>query len=428
MPLEAREDPERPTGIDASYLLVTHIPVLVDDEGAYWIGRLWHADLMRHVDYLHRLTLAAPLRPRRDEPDLLPFDSLAAKGLTLVELPSMDSRREALLHLPRLAARLWRAMGAAEIVHSSMGGWPYPLALVASPLARLRRRRRIVVVESAPWRIPAGTRPPALWRRIYAAGVEAAARRVVAGASLALFTHAAYRESLLPGEGRHGHVLPASWLPDEAVLDDETARRTWEAKLGSPAGGTRILFAGRLTAEKGVEVLLEALRLLEAEGVPGRVDILGEGPLAERCARVAAELRGVRVTVHEPVPYGAPFFAFLRRYHAVVLPSLGDEQPRIIFDSYSQALPLLASATPGIGPHVREGETGLQFPPGDVPALAGALRRALGSPQSLYWMGMNALPTARSVTHSRMHVRRSRLIAALVDPVDLRGTGERDRG
>ena len=53
-------------------------------------------------------------------------------------------------------------------------------------------------------------------------------------------------------------------------------------------GGLRLLFAGRLTEEKGVRVLLEALRLVNNEGLNVELDILGAGELRDECQRVAS--------------------------------------------------------------------------------------------------------------------------------------------
>src|SRR5437763_3525524 len=50
----------------------------------------------------------------------------------------------------------------------------------------------------------------------------------------------------------------------------------------------------------------------------------------------------------DPVPPGAPFLALVRRYHALLLPSLSDEQPRVVLDAASQAVPAIASDTDGL--------------------------------------------------------------------------------
>ena len=82
-----------------------------------------------------------------------------------------------------------------------------------------------------------------------------------------------------------------------------------------------------------------------------------------------------RVGILGTVAYGAPLLALLRTYDAVIVPSISDEQPRIVFDAYSQAVPILASNTPGLRSCVRDGETGLLTKPNDARALAETLRQ-----------------------------------------------------
>jgi glycosyltransferase involved in cell wall biosynthesis len=43
------------------------------------------------------------------------------------------------------------------------------------------------------------------------------------------------------------------------------------------------------------------------------------------------------------VRYGPDFFRLVRRFDAVLVPSVSDEQPRIIFDAFSQAVPVIGS-------------------------------------------------------------------------------------
>jgi glycosyltransferase involved in cell wall biosynthesis len=122
----------------------------------------------------------------------------------------------------------------------------------------------------------------------------------------------------------------------------------------------------------------------------------------------------VQLEVLEPVPYGEPFFALLRRFDAVLVPSLADEQPRIVYDAYSQALPVLASATPGLQTCVTDGVNGRLFAPADAQALADTIAWAADEPAELQRLGLAALATARATTHQGMHRRRHALIARML--------------
>jgi len=393
--------------LDRPYAMIIHIPCYEDAEGALWLDRLWHHDLVEHLSYLPDFILCAPRRPRGAEPDLVRLDPPDGVRVRVVPLPRRATRLQALLGLPRTAAAVWRAVGLAGVVHTGIGGWPYPLGWLAVPAALLRRRKLVVGVESS-WRH--GFPGSETWlTRAYDRVADAVARFACRRADVSFYTQAAYRDTLHLGGRGPAYLNPAVWINEGDLLPAAAAEAAWAGKVGAPV---RLAFAGRVTAHKGVDVLLAALRLLDARGVAVRVDVIGTGDRRAACEQLAAELRHVRVSVLDPVPYGAPFFELVRGYDAVVVPSLADEQPRIVFDAASQAVPVIASDTDGLRPHVDPGRTGWLVPPGDAAALSAALERAASSGAVLRQMGIAALAAARGVTHEEMHRHRSRFLAA----------------
>ena len=234
-------------------------------------------------------------------------------------------------------------------------------------------------------------------------------------ADLAIATQPAYLTSLraAPRRGRR-FVNPASWINEDEILPDARAQRGWMDKLADPGVPPAVLFAGRLTQDKGVEVLLEAIRRLQSRGTRVRVDIIGEGPLRDVCEKAARTSGAAAVQLLDPVPYGAPFFELLQRYHAVVVPSLGQEQLRILFDAYSQGVTVIASDTDGIRPHVIAGVTGWLVPPGDAAALAQAIDELAANAGTARDRGLAARRIAEQLTHRAMHQTRSIELARLL--------------
>lgn len=391
------------------YLLVTNIPHYIDAAGVVWLERAWHHDVLRHVDYLPQLTIASPALPR-DPGDA---DLVRVDGQTrFVALPPQPSLAAAVKGLPSTVAQMFRAVGDADIVHSGVVGWPYPLGWLASLFAKARGRRLVVIVESAPWRPSSERERRSARKRVRAVVYERLARWSCKVADLALFTQPAYRETLLPDHPeRAAYVTPATWINAENVLSDARARKLWQAKAELTP---RFLFAGRLTAEKGTLLLLEALAELDRRGIALRVDVIGTGECEAAIDDATRQLERVRVERLKPVPYGPEFFALVDRYHAVLVPSLSDEQPRIFFDAAARAVPAIAADTDGLRPHVEDLRTGVLFPRGDVRALADALQAAVQEPARLEQLGLAALAAARSQTHTAMHQRRSQLLATHV--------------
>ena len=363
---------------------------------------------MAHLDYLADLRIAAPRAPFRPSTELLQVRAPAGTRLAFVPLPEVSSLMQAMVRLPATATALLRAIRAARVVHSGAAGWPIPLGAIANPLALLLGRPLVIVIESAFWRPVPGT-APRLKDRLRSACIEWLARWSVRRASLAILTSEAYRDSLATGATGEVMVAPATWISDADILSDADAEAAWASK---PEPG-RLAFAGRLNGEKGVGVLLEALRSLDRQGTAVNIDIIGAGPMLLECRQLADELAHGQLLLHDPVDYGPEFFAFLRQRHAVIVPSLTDEQPRILYDAFSQAVPVIATATGGHRDCVRTGENGVLVPPGDAAALAAAISAAVSDPAVQRRRGLNALQAARTRTHEAMHRVRAEALRSL---------------
>ena len=395
--------------IEQPYLLVINIPYFVDREGRVLLERTWHHDLVEHLRYLPALRLAAPLRPLpADAAQLVPIDEILRARLTLIPLPPQTSRLSALVQLPGTLRALWEAVGQAEIVHSGVGGWPFPLGWLANPIAKLRRKKLLIIVESAPWTLTAKRGAGAsLRKRIEANVYERIAQYWCPRADLSFYTQPTYLERY----HRHGkgpaYVAPATWVNAEDILDDAQAQSLWDTKMQKPV---RFLFAGRLEVEKGVRILLEAVEKLAAAGISGAVHFIGSGHLRDEV--IAAErTRPFEVKYFEPLPYGPLFLNFLQQYHGIIVPSLSDEQPRIVFDAAARAVPVLASDTDGLRPHIENNRTGRLVPGGDAAALAEVMAEWADNPSLLCRFAMEALARVRGKTHRAMHVERSHHIA-----------------
>jgi glycosyltransferase involved in cell wall biosynthesis len=393
-----------------SYLLVTHIPYYQEENGAVWLERSWHHDLSEHLSYLKNFLLCAPRLPKAGNLDLVRLDIPKTARLRLVPLPPHTSRLRALGMLPLTLNALWKAVGEAEVVHSTVGGWPYPPAWIANPFAVWRRKHLIFVVESS-WRFSKADKTNWIFKLLDSFS-GSMARWSCNHADLSLFTQSSYRAALHTKGRGEAYVIPAVWVNDGDILDSCTAHSLWESKVAEPI---RFLFAGRLMVNKGVDVLLAALRSIDARGVEIHIDIIGSGERRQACVTAGTNLKTVRLSVLDPVPYGKPFFDLVQRYHMMLVPSLSDEQPRIIFDANAQAVPIIASDTDGIRPHVTHDRTGWLVPRGDAVALATAIERAASSVADLRAMGMAGLCATRGITHGAMHRKRSRILKAYFD-------------
>ena len=136
------------------------------------------------------------------------------------------------------------------------------------------------------------------------------------------------------------------------------------------------VFAGRLVREKGIDVLLRAFATLVGDVPAARLIIVGEGPERPELERLIGELGlDARVQLLGNVPHDQ-----MNRVAAAwvqVVPSRWDEPFGIVAaEAMMQGRAAIVTGTGGLAEIVADGDGG-STPPGDVPALAAALRRLL---------------------------------------------------
>jgi glycosyltransferase involved in cell wall biosynthesis len=403
--------------IEKRYFLVVGITCYCDLEGNRYFDLLWHKDLIEHLYYLKNLTLASPCiygTPPSDE-DWVKFDpsNPALFKIQFVDLPVSRDVTEAMVQLPKTASVLWNEIKKADAVHAGIVGFPFPLGWLVTPAVFYWKKFYIIIVESAPWRLYSGLSVSSK-SRLKAYISERIGRWCLSRADLAIFTQSEYLDSFLPKNDQKGHVIPASWIDDSIILSNQDANEIWTKKIDD-FQGLKILFAGKLTESKGILTLLEALRLLDSRNISINIDILGQGKLLEECNKSREILKkSVQINMLGNIPYGNSFFELIQQSHAVVIPSCSDEQPRIVFDAYSQAVPVMASDTPGLRSCITPDKTGILVKPNDAVALADSLYELQQNLGQIKEMGLAALTVARQMSHRAMHQKRWKLLVDLL--------------
>ncbi|MDB9306734.1 MULTISPECIES: glycosyltransferase family 4 protein [Cyanophyceae] len=133
----------------------------------------------------------------------------------------------------------------------------------------------------------------------------------------------------------------------------------------------RILFAGRIVPDKGVEWLIKALAQTHQRI---HLDIAGDGwskPSMEKLARQMG--LSDRITWHGWCN-SDKLESLYQQCFAVVFPSLWPEPAGLVtLEAYSHYRPIIASAVGGIPEHVRDGETGILVTPNNIKQLAAAI-------------------------------------------------------
>jgi glycosyltransferase involved in cell wall biosynthesis len=137
---------------------------------------------------------------------------------------------------------------------------------------------------------------------------------------------------------------------------------------GAGRGGYAV-YVGRLSAEKGIETLLNAWRHLEG-GPP--LKIIGDGPLAGTVQEAATQntpIQWLRSLSHEAV------YELVGEASLLVLPSGCYENfPRVVIEAFAKGTPAIVSKLGAMAEIVDDGHTGLHFKPGDPADLAEKVR------------------------------------------------------
>jgi glycosyltransferase involved in cell wall biosynthesis len=185
-------------------------------------------------------------------------------------------------------------------------------------------------------------------------------------------------------------VNPAPPVPELRPRDDLRA----ELRLDGPT----LAFAGRLTAQKSLDVGIEAARRAGVALV-----VAGDGP-----DRAALERLGHARFVG-PLPRQRVLELF-RAADASLLSSSWENFPHTVVEALAAGTPVIATRTGGVAEVVRDGENGLVVEPNDVAALAGAIERFFGDAELAARLHANAAASVAGYAPERVYGRLERIL------------------
>lgn len=170
------------------------------------------------------------------------------------------------------------------------------------------------------------------------------------------------------------------------------------------SSGEGLVFAGRLSNEKGVDVLIRALDLMQQQT---HLRIAGEGPARnqlETLARQGASAGRISFLGRLAKP---ELQQIVCGSAASVVPSRCHEnQPMTVLESFASGVPVIASDLGGLPELIRDGIDGFTVPAEDPPALARALDRVVADPATAHRMGASARQRAIDQFSPAAHLSR----------------------
>ena len=164
-----------------------------------------------------------------------------------------------------------------------------------------------------------------------------------------------------------------------------------------PHKGNYLLYYGRLSREKGLELLLKT-----AENLKVNLKIAGTGPMEEAVLGYAGRNKNIEYMGYK---YGRDLDNLIKGSSFVVVPSeCYENNPMTIIESYSYGIPVIGSRLGGIPEILIDNNTGFLFEPRNADDLASVIKKALQLDQRQYdELSANALRFAEQNFSSATH-------------------------
>jgi glycosyltransferase involved in cell wall biosynthesis len=179
-------------------------------------------------------------------------------------------------------------------------------------------------------------------------------------------------------------VLHNGLMLDSYGADVVNARRP----VRDLSRGASLVNIGRLSPEKGQDLLLRAVAALADDHPELRLTFAGVGPSEPDLRALAAQL-GIAARV-EFIGYVSDMPPLYARTDLVVQSSLTEGLPNVILEAAYLRVPMVATAVGGTAEVVEHGSSAWLIPPGSVDALVDGIRRFLRAPADFAAMGERA--------------------------------------
>ena len=166
-----------------------------------------------------------------------------------------------------------------------------------------------------------------------------------------------------------------------------------------PNGGPRILYVGRVSKEKNLDVLARAFSLLVKKNgsAPPQLIVVGDGPYADE---MRGMLKGLPVTFTGYIE-GDDLDAIYASCDLFVFPSTTDTFGNVVLEAQASGLPVLVTDEGGPRENLLPGQTGEIVKGKDPEALEGALRHMITHPDRMKDMGHQAREYAEKRSYGR---------------------------
>ncbi|MGH7215499.1 MAG: glycosyltransferase [Tepidisphaeraceae bacterium] len=364
------------------YLVTIHVPTYTDGPDRLSVATDWYRSLVLLRDSFSgrfgTLAVLAPSLPVTENRSAQKLHEVneSRDGIRLI--PSFDNRARARTYWIGGARKRWKAdlarhASAADVVHAGVGDVYRPIGFDGFR-AGLAFGKTTVFVQDTDIVLQNQelSRGQGLyWRcrtKLYSAAYARLVRSGVARADVSLLKGTTLLKRY-GGYAKNAKVFhDTSYSRAEIVGRDAVAERIRTQQSGR---AMRFVYCGRFIPRKGIDHGIRIVRAARDLGADVGFDLIGEGPQQTELTSLVNEL-GVRQHVRflGSVPYGPELIRRLATYDGLLFTPLAEDTPRMIFDGYAAALPLVAYDIEYVKERAAEERATFDLPRNDVKTSA----------------------------------------------------------
>jgi len=218
------------------------------------------------------------------------------------------------------------------------------------------------------------------------------------------FTYSRYQKIICVSEMVKKALI--DWLPEvtSKTIVIRNATPVYDLKIKEQSNGYDVLFVGRLERAKGVDILLESIKLLKSKYRRSlKIGLVGSGSLEKKLKTTAEKLK-----ISENVEFlgiRKDIDTLMQKSKIFVLPSRWEGLPMVILEAMASGIPIVATKVGGIPEIIEDGKDGILVEPENPEELAKAILRLLSDVNLRSLISLNAYKKVKEEYSIERYIR-----------------------
>lgn len=175
-----------------------------------------------------------------------------------------------------------------------------------------------------------------------------------------------------------------------------------------------IVFAGRLFRLKGIYDLIEAVQILERDGIPISLSIAGDGPEQNNLEKEIISRKLVGVVKMEGNLSRQRLNELLLSSDVHVLPSYAEGLPKVLWEGWAAGLATIITDVGSVSLYLEDGKNGILIRPGNIPELVSALAKTARNEDFRFRLAEQGIMTVQKYTWDQELVKIQSILNKIV--------------